>query len=75
MYDANNSLAEVIESLVFLESLEANVWSLKLQRDVPLTRDLKETRKGLKAEDIYKQQTLSMSELGSCSVCTKWVLR
>ena len=71
--DANNSLAELIETLAFLESLKQTLsqWPLKHQKDVSLTRDLKETRKASRERMCTRQQILPMTELNSCSMCIK----
>ena len=53
--DANNSLEELMETLVFLESLEALVIPVVLEAPFRYIIDerLKEDKKGLKATDVY----------------------
>ena len=51
--DANNSLEELMETLVFLESLEALVIPVVLEAPYRPVIDAKEDKKGLKATDVY----------------------
>ena len=54
--DANNSLDELMETLVFLESLEALIIPVVLEAPYRyiINQRLEEDEKGLKAEDVYQ---------------------
>ena len=74
--DDNNSLAVLIETLAFLESFEANIVPVVFEAPERCAIDKRLKDAEMPQQRISTmQQTQFMTELGSCSVCIKCVLR